>query len=78
MRGNLRSRIAWLTLVALISIAWGVLAQETPPQTSQAAASSASTITETLISWREAILVIMLVVVVFAGLIGYEWVRKRA
>ncbi len=75
MRGILKSRISWLVLIVLMSVAGSALSQETPPQTSPAATTP--TVIDSLISWREAALVFLLVVVFFAGLIGYEWVRKR-
>jgi hypothetical protein len=75
MRDIQVQRIPWLVFTVSMSLAWGALAQETTPPPSQAVAQSAI---ETVISFREAIFVLLLMVIIFAGLIGYEWVRKRA
>jgi hypothetical protein len=60
----------WFVLVLLVVLSCGVLAQE--PQTSPASQSPVFDL-----SWRSVVFVLLLVLIVFAGLIGYEWVRRR-
>ena len=72
MSGIWKRKIFWLLLPS-VGVAERVFADGTTPPASPATQSAA----QTLISFREAIFVLLVVVIVFLGLIGYEWVRKR-
>ena len=72
MSGIWKRKIFWLLLPS-VGVAGRAFADGTTPPASPAAQSAA----QTLISFREAIFVLLLVGIVFVGLIGYEWVRKR-
>ncbi|MBI1742029.1 hypothetical protein HYR54_03075 [Candidatus Acetothermia bacterium] len=72
MSGIWKRKVFWL-LLPVVGIAERVFADGTTPVASPATQTAA----QTLISFREAIFVLLLVLIVFAGLIGYEWVRKR-
>jgi hypothetical protein len=74
MKGKWTRKLPGLLLMLFIAVVWGVVAQDNPPVSSAVTAPSSP---DTTISWRETIFVLFVLLILFAGLIGYEWVRKR-